>query len=329
MKKFITYIVASLFAVGVFAAPNDPAARAVVRAKLDTLQATMGDHVTLTVEVLKDGHNGAMFNLPKAQKDRPMEVGNAEVRNITVDSATLQNGRTQLTYKMQLQPFEPGACVIPPFKYVIGADTFYSDITTLKVDEPPMPKEMRDSLLINPMEGTVSVPAVWYDYIPNWLVWTIAGIFAAIFVIGIIGGIFIYIMYKRTGRIPFAAPPRIPPYELAIRRLNQLKQRRIAESGNEKEYYTQLTDILREYLEGRFKIYAREMPTKQIMEAVEDNPETARLALTLQPVLQTADFVKFAKVRPLPDENIRAFNAVQAFVEATKPAEPEEQTPKK
>lgn len=297
------------------ARPNDAGQNAVVRAKLDTLQATMGDRVWLRIEVLKKGHNGAILDLPKAEPGQILQVNGAEVRDITVDSVPLPNGRMQLNYGIQVQPFEPGTIVFPKFRYVIDKDTFSSDITTLKVIEPVIPKEMLDSLYINPMEGVQDIPARWYDYVPDWWYWGLTG-FAVIALI-----VTLALLYKKNGPSLLPHCKYIPPHILAYQRLKKLQQSRLAENGHEKAFYTELTEILRQYLGGRFHIMALEMSTTQILDAMRKQTETADWVDRLRPVLETADFVKFAKLRPLPHENTHNFNTVSEFVDKTKPIE--------
>lgn len=292
-----------------------------VHASLDTAAVTMGDRTILHVQVLKNMHQGALVDLPKPESDKSiLSLGSAEVRDITVDSTDVGNGRMQLNYDFIIQPFEVGMLSFAPFKYACKGDTAYSEVVTLKVNEPEIPKEMRDSLLINPMVGPVSIPAHWYDVIPEWWYW-------ALIAIGVIAiAVALLYLYKKNGPTLLPRKKVIPPYNLAMSRLQDLKKRKLAESGQEKEYYTQLTDILRQYLEGRFHIYAREMTTSQIIEAMKANAETDAFTEAMLPMLETADFVKFAKQTPLPDENIRAFSTVHNFVEATKPAEEEQPT---
>jgi hypothetical protein len=259
--------------------------------------------------------------LPALEAGKPNEFHGVEVREINVDSTALNNGRMQLNYNILVQPFEVGDVTFPKFKYVVGNDTVYSEVVSLKVLEPQMPKEMRDSLYINPMEGPVSIKGRWYDFVPEWWYWAVI-IAAAIALIVVVAT-----LYKKNGPTLLPRKKVVPPYVLAMDRLNHLKAQKLAESGHEKEYYTELTDILRQYLEGRFGIYAREMTSKQIIDAMHANPMTKEEAENILPLLETADFVKFAKVRPLPDENIRSYNMVHDFVEKTKPVEePEEAT---
>lgn len=113
-----------------------------------------------------------------------------------------------------------------------------------------------------------------------------------------------------------------PPYDLAIQRLQQLQTRNLPGSGREKEYYTELTDILRQYLDGRFGINAMEMSSTQIIDTLRHNKETRPGSDLMKQILEIADFVKFAKVRPLPDDNVRSFNSAMKFVEDSKPLPP-------
>ena len=106
---------------------------------------------------------------------------------------------------------------------------------------------------------------------------------------------------------------------MAKQKLQILKQRGLCQEGKEKEYYSSLTNILREYLAGRFGILAQEMTTTQILDAVNSNEEISKLRNELKVVLEIADFVKFAKAQPSDEENINSFQIASNFVEITKP----------
>lgn len=113
--------------------------------------------------------------------------------------------------------------------------------------------------------------------------------------------------------------PALSPYERAINALIILKEKKLWEKGQEKEYFTDLTDILRTYLEQRFGINAMEMTTRQIISTL-NNSDVRDKKDYIREILNVADFVKFAKVRPLPSDNIKAFDNAMKFVEETKPA---------
>ncbi|MDE6135795.1 MAG: BatD family protein, partial [Muribaculaceae bacterium] len=230
---------------------------------------------------------------------------------------TTAGDRLKIRYDYTIQAFDPGTITIPPFAVVAtpGAATAFSNVVTLKV----IPVELDSLATLNPIESVVAPHTRWYDYIPNWIFWLLG--LAAVAALGI----WAFVFFRKTKEtIELRRNPPVPPYELAMSRLNTLRQRNLPENGQEKQYYTELVDILRQYLQGRFGINAMEMTSSQIVKALRSNPATRMTADQMRSVLSIADFVKFAKVRPLPDDNIKAFNRASDFVESTKPApEPE------
>lgn len=326
MHKVFIYILSGILSVISITATaqNTPVAPDKITASLDTAAVTMGQRATVHVQLLKTGHTGAfLYPLEQSRQQESSQaaatLAGMEVRQVTADSTEMGNDRIQVDYEFLVQPFEPGDIQIPPFAYVAApGDTITSNVLSIKVLEPEMPQEMRDSLYINPMRGTLAIEAQWYDWVPDWWYWLLLGVVVAGLVVAIL------LLYKKNGKTILPLRKRVPPYVLATRRLDELKTKRLAEKGHTKAYYTELTDILRQYLGGRFKIYALEMTSPQIIAALKENPETAPLADYLQPMFNTADFVKFAKQDATADENIRSYNTVRNFVEKTRPQEPVE-----
>lgn len=109
--------------------------------------------------------------------------------------------------------------------------------------------------------------------------------------------------------------PEIPAIVTARERLSQLKDANLWQSGKSKEYYTYLTDIAREYLEGQFNIDAIEMTSDEILEEVKKLQIDKLILSKLEHTLTTADLVKFAKANPSPTENETAFSDINSFVE--------------
>ena len=112
----------------------------------------------------------------------------------------------------------------------------------------------------------------------------------------------------------------LPPYEEAMQALSELKGQSLWQNGQEKEYYSKITDILRHYINRRFGVEAMEMTTTQILDVL--NHEDAKDAKSeLKEILNAADFVKFAKFRPLADENEQVYRLATVFLDKTKPVE--------
>lgn len=303
MKSFLTIaLFASAFAFQASAAP------AKVTASIDSTVVEMGSRATITLDVADAAKNGTLIDLPEAG----MSTDDGSIDFIKVDADTFPGG---YQYKILIQAFEPATVTFPPFRYVVGNDTAESDFLTLKV----LPVELDSLETINPMASIVNPPRRWYDYIPEWLLWALLGIAV------VAAGIALYLIYKKNGTLIIHRTKPVNPYEAAMAELSRLRENKLAESGRDKEYYTRLVDILRVYLERRFQINAMEMSSTQILQSLRQNPETRDNQPRIKQILEIADFVKFANVRPMPDDNIKAFNNVVQFVEDTKPApEPEE-----
>ena len=109
--------------------------------------------------------------------------------------------------------------------------------------------------------------------------------------------------------------PAIPAIVTARAKLAEMKDNEMWNSAQTKDYYTDLTDIARVYLEGQFKIDAVEMTTDEIMREVNSLNLNAETKSKLSETLVTADFVKFAKASPTPDQNKQSFVDINNFVE--------------
>lgn len=286
-----------------------------VSAKADSTTLVMGDRTGILVEVVKNGHDGTLVDMPEKEKD----YHGLEMVDCIVDSTDLGNNRIQLKYHFTFQAFDPNEMVtLPPFKYAANGDTAASTILTFKVLPVELSPELGDpaqpdSLKIHPDETIVSIQRKWYDYIPDWTIWTLVGLVALAAIVLIV----INMRKKETGI--FAPRRQLTPYELAIKRLNELKKQQLIEKGLAKQFYTDVTDIWRTYLDGRFGINAMEMTSKQILKKLRENKETHLSSDQMEQLLQLSDFVKFAAMHPSNDEMVSTFNTIYSFIEATKP----------
>lgn len=109
--------------------------------------------------------------------------------------------------------------------------------------------------------------------------------------------------------------PTIPAIVTARAKLADMKENELWNSTKTKDYYTDLTDIAREYLEGQFQIDAVEMTTEEIMREVNGLNITDFTKEKLHETLITADFVKFAKATPTAEQNKKSFTDINSFVE--------------
>lgn len=282
------------------------------KVSLDSAYIMMGRVTGLNLQIIDTSDQPGTIVVQRDSFPKEVEFVGDSIPGLNINK--LENGANELTAKYILQSFNSGAYRLPPFIYVNGKDTVVSNSVTLKV----IPVDVSGLADANPNEPTVDLPSRWYDWIPDII--TDYWLYALLTIIIIAGGICAYKLTKK-GFVSRLIPAKKiePPYDEAMRRLAQLKEAQLWEKGQEKLFYTDLTDILRNYLNRRFGINAKEMTSSQIMRAVRCNEETKLSDSLMAQVLEIADYVKFAKMTPLREDNIKSFDAALQFVEDTKP----------
>ena len=294
-------------------AHNGAAAPVSITASLDSAYILMGKQTALKLDIVQDrGVQGAFINNNGDTLTREVEV----IRALKPDTTDLGSNREEIKRELIIQSFDSGLYTIPPFVYVAGNDTFTSNALALKV----MPVAVDSMATIHDYAGVAKPNTRIWDYLPDFIVeyWWIF-----LIVLLLAAALFVWLRYiKGKKAIPLVPKKKpVPPYEVAMQALNRLKSEKLCENGHEKEYYTRLTEILRIYLDKRFGINAMEMTSTQIMQQLRSNDDTKTSAPVMKQILEMADFVKFAKVRPLPDDNQKAFTNAVTFVENTRPVE--------
>lgn len=297
-----------------------------ITARLDSINLLMGNKTTLRLEVVeKKGDKGRLSIFQEIDRSRGFATvcgDSVELdTDYSVDTTELGSGKIQLNYAIPVQCFDSGTYTLPKFVYYVGKDSAVSNSLTFNVYPVNITVE-------DPIAGYSPVlepdGKKFYDFLPDWLldfwwIWLIIFLAVVAFMWGMRN-------YKNKG-IPFIVPKVLPkPWEIAINSLQRLKTRKLWEQGMEKEYFTELTDILREYLFARFEINAMEMTSRQIMEKIQESDLRDKKDYVKQ-ILNVADFVKFAKVRPLPADSIAAYENALKFVEETIPEVKVEEMP--
>lgn len=271
-----------------------------ITASIDSTAIEMGSVTVITLDIADADRKGRLIDLPT-------DEARTDVFDfVSVEADTFPAG---FQYRIKIQGFIPGDLTLDPFRYVVGADTFASSHLSLKI----LPVDLDSLETINPMKSVANEGRRWYDYIPDYIVWILLGLALLAVIVTLI------VLYKKNGTIIVRRQQPVDPYEEAMRQLRTLRDRRLAESGQEKEFYTRLVDILRTYLERRFSINAMEMSSTQILDSLRQNPETRNNQPKIRQILEVADFVKFANIRPMSDDNVKTYNNVVQFVEDTRP----------
>ena len=305
MKRFVCLGIIAL------AATFSLQAQVQVTAELEKTNILIGDQVNLKISL------GVPPGVVIQNLDyRPLsEVEKLEVVKIEpADSLQLSDESWLFTQQLVLTSFDSGYYFIPPvtvhFLRNNTADSATSPQLALMVNTIP---EVSDTTELSPIKNIISEPLKFSDVLP-WIL-------AILALIGLIA----WILYLRKRKKPQQAEapkpiPVLPPHQVALEQLQALQQQQLWQKGEIKNYHSQLSYIIRTYLEGRFSMPALESTTPEILHTLGqmDDIQTDNLH-ALQRLLETSDLVKFAKAIPSPDIHEKLFELAVAFVQQTQP----------
>ena len=162
-----------------------------------------------------------------------------------------------------------------------------------------------------PIKGIIFVKTTWMDY----LVYIIIG-GLIVLVLAVIG---VYLWKNKKPEPPKPPKPAEPLYDRTMRLLDELDAKQLWQKNKVKDYYVELTDIVRGYIEERFGTKAMELTTDELLTKVRHTKDLMAYYERLSMILTTADLAKFAKAQPLPQEHVDAMEHAKTFVNQTKP----------
>ncbi|MDE6715055.1 MAG: cell wall anchor protein, partial [Muribaculaceae bacterium] len=235
-------------------------------ASIDSLVILMGKQTVLHYQIIQDKGTDGIVVID----DPHILAPHVEIAKIKDNDTTdLGNDREEIHKSLIIQAFDSGIWEIPAAKYVIGKDTIFSNELALKV----IPVDVDSLATIHGFKEVQGVPFNPFDFIPDFIYYYWNYILLVILLI--IAACCYYISRRKGEEVMAQAEvPLLPPYEEAIDALGTLKAAKLWQAGQDKEYYTRLTDILRRYIDRRFGINAVEMTTTQIIDTLKRNEET-------------------------------------------------------
>ena len=275
------------------------------RAELGTKEIEIGDQVYLSVKISAPPGT-EVDELEPAYVNTITGVELVEGGNLNLIS---ENPERLLEQRLLITSFDTGYIAITPLPYTFRSaagqlDTVYTNDLLLRVRAYPV----TDDSELRPIKGIIEEPRNLLDFWPLFLV---------VF-LGAAGYAFYQYRQRQTRVAPPPPPP--PPADLqALNRLKELEARQLWQSGETKTYYTELTDVLRTYLQDQFSINAREMTSRQIIVALSSRlaSATGDMKAELSQLLQLSDMVKFAKATPAAELHPQSLERVRSFVRET------------
>lgn len=281
----------------------------IVSATLDSTTLFIGDQTDLHLRAI--GEVGEQVTMPVLDKE--LIPGVEIVDRTIVDTLSLKDGRMQYDQYLTVTSFEDSLFYIAPLPFVSGDDTVWSDALTLNVVQP-FEMDTTD-MAITDIKGVYKAP-VWWWGIFRWVL--LAVLLAGV---GVAGYYLITYLQSRKreeeGKVVMSEPLR-PADEVALEKLDAIKEKKIWQQGQVKEYYTQLTDVVREYIARRFEVSSVEQTSDETLRDIRPLlSERKDLYDQLRKMLTLADLVKFAKWSTSPDENELSLRNAYTFVQET------------
>jgi hypothetical protein len=281
----------------------------VVSAAIDSTTLMIGDQTDLHLQATSEV--GEQVQWPVLDKE--LIPGIEVVDKTIVDTVSLKDGRVQYNQYVTLTSFEDSLFYIAPLAFVSDGDTVWSDAMTLNVVQP-FEMDTTD-MAIADIKDVYKAPIWWWGVL-RWVLLAL-GIAA----VGVGGYYLITYLQARFGKKDeelVAAEPLRPADEVALEKLDVIREEKIWQAGQVKEYHTQLTDVVREYIVRRFDVSSVEQTSDETLSAIRPLlKEQKDLYEQLRNMLTLADLVKFAKWTATPDENEQSLRSAYTFVKET------------
>ncbi len=271
---------------------------------LDTTMMLIGDQQRLTFFVVSGEPMEVSFPIYTDTIIEGVEV----ISGPNLSSST-QRGRYIYESQYIFTSFDAGIYAIPPqkieieddgFLHLLMTDTLYFAVNTYEVD---LEQGMAD------IESPYGVPHTFWEIFR----WILGGILLVAILL-----LAIYLIRRyRSGKPIFSrVEPQISSYEKAVTDIALMKEQKSWRAGNEKPFYTDITDILRRYLSGELGMQCMESTSDEILESVRNTPHIDDKGRNfMSDLLSVADLVKFAKMIPPESESYRYFTGVSWLID--------------
>ena len=259
-----------------------------VETKIDKKINKIGAQFNLTLKTTVDTLSTVVF--PNTKSFGKLEV----IRNYVIDTVR-KDDKYDLIKRYGLTQFDSGRYVIPKMTVLINKKPYLSDSISVEVKDVLVDTLKQKMYDIKPISQVENASSNWWKYVLGLLL--IIAIAALI-----------YYLIKKYQKKKIDEVVYKTPIEKAIGMLKILETKQLWQKGEIKNYYSELTDIARDYIEEVIEIPAKESTTSELIAGLKKAVASKKLTFTkqsfsnLENVLKQADLVKFAKVEPLQNQ---------------------------
>lgn len=283
-----------------FASAQEPK----IAARTDSAQYKIGQWVVLHAEAQLPPGIDSLVVVPRDS------VGLFEI--LALESSAPVDGRQVWTFR--LTSFDTGDVFIPPiaFAYRTNADTSFrvAYSNPLPVSIVGIPIDVKGD--IKDIKPPLDAPWKFEDVLPYLIM-------LAVLLLSALAYYYYQKRKKRQAEAAIPPRPRIPPGEAALMALRVLEDKHLWQQGRVKEYYSEVTEIVRRFFEDQFGFPALESTSEEIMDELHRVTRAAPILDQCRSFLTTADLVKFAKYQPAPDEHEKELRSGYEIVRTLSP----------
>lgn len=281
-----------------------------IKSAIDSTSIQIGEEIKLKLSVEVEATDLVVF--PETKSVGLLEV----IASYKID--TLKNKQKYILNKEYgLTQFDSGHYTIPQQKIIINSKTFLSDSILVEVRDVAVDTTKQKLFGIKPVIE-VEKPSEGF---PIWIVYVLVGLMFL--------GAVLYLVFFRKTKAEREAENKLPPFEEALQNLTKLDSEGLLASNEYKKYYSELTEVLKKYLDEKVYDNALESTSEELITQLELLRDSGKLPISkeaivkLNKVLQTSDLVKFAKSQP--DEGTAKVDrdTIENMLRETKQAIPE------
>ena len=282
-----------------------------VVSQVDTTSIKIGEQIKFTVTVETDTTAQVIF--PEGQTFSPLET----VEAFATDT-THKNNRMTLQKIYALTQFDSGSYKLPAQRIEVNGKGYFTDSTQIMVANIPVDTLAQKMYDIKPLMQVEK---------SNSKFWIL--LFGLLLAVAVVGGLIYWFLFRKKPLSEEEKEALLPPYDKALLELKKLENSKYLIQDEYKQYYSELTDIVRSYLEEDVHVSALESTTDELIIKLEMLRDAGELKIdndTLQQfkrILQTADLVKFAKSKPETSVAEQDRKSIEQIVIKTHDALPE------
>jgi len=276
--------------------------------KLSRDSILVGDQVKWSIRLTIGEGEDFFFEEPSD----PVTEGVETISPFSVDTLKVRRGRMEVEGSMVITSFDSGSFFMPPLVAMVqhkdgSVDTLYYESPTLEVTTIPIDTA---TFKVYDIKGQMKYPVTFVEVAP-W----VGGL---VLLAAIIWFVVRLIRNRRQDRDFFGKPKvKEPAHIVALRSLEKIRGMKLWQNNRQKQFYSDVTDTLRQYIADNYGISAMEQTSAQMLASLKQTDVESAQYEKIKELFTTADFVKFAKHTASDAENEEVIPTAVSFVNAT------------